>query len=281
MTSSRTSSLEMASSDSRMDEEEAAAQEEEEARVAEAKRQAELKAAKRRSMTVLSSGMPPPAQRREPEAAKSSTTAGASRVIGARSSSASHSSSSSPSQTAPSSSQPTPAPEPTEAELAEARKAAKAARRRSLYTYVPTKREDADGGDRSIGNVSSGLVVTDASAPAPKKARFLRGLTVLVDVRDQDGEDASACWIDMLKNAGAKVMVRFGERKLTHIVYKSGRPSTLHSYRALEDPKPHVVGIGWVVACLEQGQKADETPYLVEVAKQAIFATVSCFVLKI
>ena len=98
---------------------------------------------------------------------------------------------------------------------------------------------------------------------------------MLVDVRDQDGEDASACWVEMLKNAGAKVLVRFGERKLTHIVYKSGRPSTLHTYRALEDPKPHVVGISWVVACLEQGKKADESPYLVEVAKQAIFATVS------
>ncbi|EST08026.1 BRCT domain protein [Kalmanozyma brasiliensis GHG001] len=278
MMSSRTSSLEVASSDSRVEEE--AAQEEEQARVAEAKRQAELKAAKRRSMTpALSSGMPPPAVRREAEPARPSTTqrrepepvrssAGASaRIIGARSSS-SHA----PSSLSSSSQATAPTAEPTEAELAEARKAAKAARRRSLYTYVPAKRDDVDG-DRSVGNVSSGLVVTDASAPAPRKARFLRGLTVLVDVRDQDGEDASACWIDMLKNAGAKVMVRFGERKLTHIVYKSGRPSTLHSYRALEDPKPHVVGIKWVVACLEQGQKAEESPYLVEVAKQAIFAT--------
>jgi hypothetical protein len=171
----------------------------------------------------------------------------------------------------------------SEMDAAEARKAARAARRRSLYTYVPTKREDADAGERSIGNVSTSLMVSsgvvgtepESAMHASRKTRFLRGLTVLVDVRDQDGEDASACWVEMLKNAGAKVMLRFGERKLTHIVYKSGRPSTLHSYRALEDPKPYVVGISWVVKCLEQGQKADEEPYLVEVAKQAIFTHVS------
>ncbi len=255
--------------------EEQAAQEEEEARVAEQKRQAELKAAKRKSMSnILSSGMPPPLQRREPGASASSSAA-------AKDTSRTPVS---PPSTAPATA------ETSAAESAEAKKAAKAARRRSLYTYVPTKRDDTEGaGDRSIGNLSTNLVMlnnnnasssaTEASSsttPPAKKARFLRGLTVLVDVRDQDGEDASACWVEMLKSAGAKVMLRFGERKLTHIVYKSGRPSTLHSYRALDDHnKPHVVGISWVVACMEQSKKADEKPYLVEVAKQAIFQTVS------
>ena len=256
---SRTSSLDMSSRESKSEEE--AAQKEEEARVAEAKRQAELKAAKRKSMSsILSSGMPPPLQRKEVDAAR------------APSGSSSKSAASTPS---------TATPEETAAESVEAKKAAKAARRRSLYTYVPSMRDDGLEGDRSIGNLSASLGISGSASASEgdsstaKKARFLRGLTVLVDVRDQDGEDASACWVEMLKNAGAKVLVRFGERKLTHIVYKSGRPSTLHSYRALDDPKPHVVGISWVVACLEQGKKADETPYLVEVAKQAIFATVS------
>ncbi|KAJ1577611.1 hypothetical protein NDA11_006002 [Ustilago hordei] len=251
--SSRTLSLELASTSNLSKAEEEAAQAEEEARVAEAKRQAELKTAKRKSMSsVLSSRMPPPMlQRKEPDAPSRS------------SSGASNSKSSAASST--------PA-EPSAAESLEAKKVAKAAHRRSLYTYIPTRRDDAD---TSIGNLSSNLIGTlsegDTSTNASKPKRFLRGLTVLVDVRDQDGEDASACWVERLKNAGAKVMLRFGERKLTHIVYKSGRPSTLHSYRALDDPKPHVVGISWVVACLEQGKKADEEPYLVEVAKQAIF----------
>ncbi|SPO46877.1 uncharacterized protein PSANT_04563 [Moesziomyces antarcticus] len=256
--SARTSNLGTTSDDSRN--EELAAAEEEQERIAEAKRQAELKAAKRKSMSsILSSGMPPTLQRRE--------------------ASASSSGSQPPQESSAKPTSPTAA-KPSE-DSAEAKKAAKAARRRSLFTYVPTKREDTDG-DRSVGNLSTGLVISttpsgnaseaDTSTQAPRKARFLRGLTVLVDVRDQDGEDASGRWVEMLKNAGAKVMLRFPERKLTHIVYKSGRPSTLHSYRALDDPKPHVVGISWVVACLEQGKKADERPYLVEVAKEAIFA---------
>lgn len=284
---SRTSSLEIACNSSRADEE--AAQEEEKARIAKANTQAELKAAKRKSMSSLSSGMPPPAamQRRDSETAKLC----AADCTGAGKRPPSRWSSSLSSSTCPSASaQVEPTQPPTEAQLAEIRKAAKAARRRSLYTFVPTRREDGDG-DRSVGNVSTNLGVSgyaadsaceaDACASASKKQRFLRGLTVLVDVRDQDGEDASACWIDMLKNAGAKVMVRFGERKLTHIVYKSGKPSTLHSYRGLDEPKPYVVGIGWVVACLEQANKADEAPYLVEVAKQAIFATVSLVTMRV
>ena len=170
----------------------------------------------------------------------------------------------------------------------ETRKLSRSARRRSMFTYVPTKREDADVGDRSVGNVSSGLIIgsaanavpdDDASVPMTRKeiaaTRYLRGLTVLVDVRDQDGEDASARWIEMLKNAGARTMVRFGERQLTHIVYKSGKPSTLHSYRALPDPKPLVVGVSWIVKCLEEGRRVDEEPYIVEVGKEAIFQKVS------
>lgn len=266
LANSRKSSLTVTPDDSRLEEE--AAAEEEQARIAEAKRQAELKAAKRKSMSsVLSSGMPPPLQRKERDSPTSHSTASTS-----KSSAATPVSPATTESTGESS------------ESAEARKASKAARRRSLYTYVPPKRGEMDG-ERSIGNISTSLAIStnpsstasggDTATQPLRKTRFLRGLTVLVDVRDQDGEDASACWVEMLKNAGAKVMLRFGERKLTHIVYKSGRPNTLHSYRALDDPKPHVVGISWVVACLEQGKKVDETPYLVEVAKQAIFTHVS------
>lgn len=239
---SRQSSLQLSSEDAR---EEQAAAEEERARIAEAKQQAEIKAAKRKSMSALSSGMPPTSLQR------------AERSVSASSSSAASKSTAS-----------TTTSESTGAESAGS--TARAARRRSLLP---------NASDRSSSSLSTTHNTTnseaDSSQSAPRKTRFLRGLTVLVDVRDQDGEDASACWVEMLKNAGAKVMVRFGERKLTHIVYKSGRPGTLHSYRALDDPKPHVVGVSWVVACLEQGQKAEETPYLVEVAKQAIFVNVS------
>ncbi|KAL9939248.1 hypothetical protein V8E36_002061 [Tilletia maclaganii] len=64
----------------------------------------------------------------------------------------------------------------------------------------------------------------------------LRACTILVDVRDMDGEDVSAPWIEKLKGAGARVFARWpGEKTvLTHIVWKSGRPSTLSMMRALE-----------------------------------------------
>ncbi|KAG1716204.1 hypothetical protein ID866_944 [Astraeus odoratus] len=54
----------------------------------------------------------------------------------------------------------------------------------------------------------------------------------------------------------------------THIVYKNGLPNTLTRYRCnslLDDPKPHVVGIAWVVECVEQRAKLDEQKYKVDV----------------
>lgn len=46
-------------------------------------------------------------------------------------------------------------------------------------------------------------------------------------------------------------------KTLTHIVYKSGMLSTLTHFRALPDPKPVVVGIGWVVECVEKRAKVE------------------------
>ncbi|EGO26520.1 hypothetical protein SERLADRAFT_463683 [Serpula lacrymans var. lacrymans S7.9] len=40
--------------------------------------------------------------------------------------------------------------------------------------------------------------------------------------------------------------------------------STLTRYRLLNDPKPHVVGIAWVVECVEQRSRIDEEKYKVD-----------------
>ena len=61
---------------------------------------------------------------------------------------------------------------------------------------------------------------------------------------------------------------------LTHIVYKAGRPGTLHRFRAHPDPKPFLVGISWVVRCAEVGQRVDEKPYVVESGKEQVFQKV-------
>jgi len=56
---------------------------------------------------------------------------------------------------------------------------------------------------------------------------------------------------------------------LTHIVYKSGLPSTLTKFRALPEPKPAVVGIGWVVECVEKREKVEVTRYLISLEEEA------------
>lgn len=62
---------------------------------------------------------------------------------------------------------------------------------------------------------------------------------------------------------------------LTHIVYKSGRPGTLHRLRAHPDPKPFLVGIAWVVQCAEVGSRVDEKAFIVESGNQPIMHNVS------
>ncbi|PWN52308.1 hypothetical protein IE53DRAFT_7210 [Violaceomyces palustris] len=270
------------------------------ASAAEAKRKAELKAARRRSMhSILSFGGGGPSTSSSSSAARREALTSASGTSDPPSSKDSADGTKGDKDSVKANK------DSAESEK-EARRAAKAARRRSLYTYVPVKREDAQGGeigDQSTGNVSSGFCIgstsihldpdqhgsssTAGSKPLVTK-RFLKGLTILVDVRDQDGEDANAVWVEMLKSCGAKVLVRppsasssssssaggvpvEQQRLLSHIVYKSGKPSTMHAYRAHPEPKPFVVGVSWVVKCLELGNKVDERDYVIEVGKEAIF----------
>jgi hypothetical protein len=51
---------------------------------------------------------------------------------------------------------------------------------------------------------------------------------------------------------------------LTHIVYKSGSPTTLTKHKVFSEPKPFLVGIGWVVECVERRERVDEQRYLIK-----------------
>ncbi|UZJ54268.1 hypothetical protein CBS101457_003588 [Exobasidium rhododendri] len=139
-------------------------------------------------------------------------------------------------------------------------------------------------------------VSEDEVAPTDEKvkkkhsqANVLLGLRVLVDIRDQDGEDASQSWIIQLKQAGAKVYTKVPSSQssgggsprhtLTHIVYKNGKPSTLHYLRTLQETQstrklPTIVGVNWIVQCVERGMKVNERDFLVEIGKQAILQRV-------
>ncbi|KDQ20024.1 hypothetical protein BOTBODRAFT_77275, partial [Botryobasidium botryosum FD-172 SS1] len=83
-----------------------------------------------------------------------------------------------------------------------------------------------------------------------------------VDVRTDDGNDASELFIKMLQSLGARVLTR-PTPSVTHIVFKSGLPSTLTKHKLYDDPKPFLVGVAWVVECGEQRLHVDENNFLV------------------
>ncbi|KAF8806490.1 hypothetical protein BYT27DRAFT_7191045 [Phlegmacium glaucopus] len=117
------------------------------------------------------------------------------------------------------------------------------------------------------GHVSSGrkgAAEVPTPNPAPETLKILNDCTIFVDVRTDDGDEAGSLFIDMLGGVGARVLSRVGQT-CTHIVFKNGLMSTLTRYRMLRDPKPLVVGIAWVVECVEQRKRVDETKFLVDV----------------
>lgn len=61
----------------------------------------------------------------------------------------------------------------------------------------------------------------------------------------------------------------------THIIYKSGKPATLSWYRRQKDPKPYIVGAGWVTKCKEEGRKVAEDLYAVQVEDECMFQKAS------
>ena len=130
---------------------------------------------------------------------------------------------------------------------------------------------------------------SSTSKPEKRRALPLKGQVIFVDVRTAEGEEAGGVFVDMLRMMGARVslsirIVRINPyiyvklRQVTtrpagnlhYIVYKSGRSTTLQRYQNHAEPKPHVVGIGWVVKCKEEWTKADEKPFVVKVVPQVI-----------
>lgn len=162
--------------------------------------------------------------------------------------------------------------------------------------------EGADSTEDADLASTSSIVIGDESLDDILRSHgprlFMEGLSVLVDVRDQDGDDASSAWIEKLRSVGATVLSKApvatrrkssgeaesrgsaeaGSRgsRVDYIVYKNGKPATLHWYRARveEGSAPAIVGVNWILACLREGKPADVQNYLVEVGKQPAFAKV-------
>ncbi|KAH6914323.1 hypothetical protein BKA70DRAFT_1095724 [Coprinopsis sp. MPI-PUGE-AT-0042] len=134
-------------------------------------------------------------------------------------------------------------------------------------------RTAAAAASQAIANVAAssrrGPVVE--AAPAPDESlKFLKDCTIFVDVRTEDGDEAGALFIEMLEVAGARLLGRVGQ-SCTHVVYKNGLQSTINRYRQLRDPKPLVVGIAWVVECVEQRTQVDETEHIIDLEEVSLF----------
>ncbi|RXK34970.1 hypothetical protein M231_07784 [Tremella mesenterica] len=98
----------------------------------------------------------------------------------------------------------------------------------------------------------------------------LKGVKAFVDVHTDDGADSSAVFVDMLKGLGAKVLARLTD-SCTHIIYKSGKGSTLSWYRRQED-KPFIVSVRWVMKCKEAGERLGEEGFGIKLEDEDVFA---------
>ncbi|KAH7883173.1 hypothetical protein F5I97DRAFT_190578 [Phlebopus sp. FC_14] len=120
-------------------------------------------------------------------------------------------------------------------------------------------------GEVAAGAGSNGASGHDSGAGNKKSSlKVLKKCCIFVDVRTEQGDDAGSLFVDMLRGLGAKILSRVGQ-SCTHIVFKNGQPNTLTRYRLLHDPKPHIVGIAWVVECVEQRARIDEEKFKVDI----------------
>lgn len=91
----------------------------------------------------------------------------------------------------------------------------------------------------------------------------LRDVVAFVDVKTSEGDEAGGVFADILRSLGARILARATDN-VTHIIFKGGRSTTLHRYRAYEvDRRPHLVGVGWIVRCKEKNERVPEEPFLI------------------
>ncbi|GJN92384.1 hypothetical protein Rhopal_005414-T1 [Rhodotorula paludigena] len=131
-------------------------------------------------------------------------------------------------------------------------------------TTLPSAASSSFSLDAAAEN-AAGVPGAEGTTVARSKGKAaLQGVVAFVDVRTAEGDDSGMIFVDMLKGLGARVTLR-PSSLTTHIVFKSGRPSTLSFHRtAAPSTRPHLVGIAWVVRCAELGARADEAPFRVE-----------------
>ncbi|KAL2885844.1 signal transducer protein [Ceratocystis lukuohia] len=100
----------------------------------------------------------------------------------------------------------------------------------------------------------------------------LRGATIFVDVFTADGADASAIFVELLTQMGAKCVSEWawdpqnpsqmGKIGITHVVFKDGSQSTLDKVQEAQG-LVHCVGVSWVLDCERDNTWVEEPPYYI------------------
>ncbi|KAG5640314.1 hypothetical protein DXG03_009255, partial [Asterophora parasitica] len=144
------------------------------------------------------------------------------------------------------------------------------AERSSPSTRSMTRNAAAAAGPSNSGGAAGTSKASAATAAAGREAlKVLKACVIFVDVRTDDGDEAGSLFVEMLEGVGARILTRVGQT-CTHIVFKNGLMSTITRYRLLRDPKPFVVGIAWVVECVEQRKQVDETKFLIDLDRMNV-----------
>ncbi|KAI7779829.1 hypothetical protein LA080_000327 [Diaporthe eres] len=102
---------------------------------------------------------------------------------------------------------------------------------------------------------------------------LLRGAVVFVDVHTAEGADASAIFVELLTQMGARCVKAWNWNPndedasskigITHVVYKDGGKRTMEKVRETSGVV-QCVGVGWVLDCERENEWLDEAPYYID-----------------
>lgn len=121
---------------------------------------------------------------------------------------------------------------------------------------------------------------SEAGSPTPNRtprreadSALLRGAVVFVDVHTMEGADASAIFVELLTQMGARCVKHWtwnpndddasAKIGITHVVYKDGGKRTMERVRETRGVV-QCVGVGWVLDCERENEWLDEAPYYID-----------------
>ncbi|KAJ0122284.1 hypothetical protein J7T55_002796 [Diaporthe amygdali] len=102
---------------------------------------------------------------------------------------------------------------------------------------------------------------------------LLRGAVVFVDVHTVEGADASAIFVELLTQMGARCVKSWNWNPndedasskigITHVVFKDGGKRTMEKVRETNGVV-QCVGVGWVLDCERENEWLEEAPYYID-----------------